>query len=216
MAGVASNLTSMLEDRYHRGGKYEEITDRADAPLEDAVALMVRERLTGLKPPPAAARIVDLWRDFVEERAGRDLDGLLRNIERQRDFARGVRELLSSLDMADDAPSILKTTRATTRTRRSGAAAGRGRGRAGGAGRPRRDGGFRRRQRGCRGRRDGSRRRADRRDARRCRGGGCRGSLRGMAAAVLAFERAARAGLQGVHPEVRRDRPRRGPAMPTS
>jgi hypothetical protein len=33
--------------RYHRGGKYEEITDRADAPLEDAVALMVRERLTG-------------------------------------------------------------------------------------------------------------------------------------------------------------------------
>ncbi len=102
MAGVASNLTSMLEDRYHRGGKYEEITDRADAPLEDAVALMVRERLTGLRPPPAAARIVDLWRDFVEERAGRDLDGLLRNIERQRDFARGVRELLSSLDMADD------------------------------------------------------------------------------------------------------------------
>ena len=50
-----SNLSAMLEDRYHRGGKYEEITDRADAPIEDAVALMVRERLTGLKPPPAAA-----------------------------------------------------------------------------------------------------------------------------------------------------------------
>jgi cobaltochelatase CobT len=103
MAGVASNLSAMLEDRYHRGGKYEDITDRADAPLEDAVALMVRERLTGLKPPPAAAKIVELWRDFIEERAGRDLDSLLRNIEHQRDFARGVRELLSSLDMADDA-----------------------------------------------------------------------------------------------------------------
>jgi cobaltochelatase CobT len=103
MAGTASNISAMLEDRYHRGGKYEDITDRADAPLEDAVALMVRERLTGIKPPAAAAKIVDLWRDFVEDRAGRDLDSLLKNIEHQRDFARGVRELLSSLEMADDA-----------------------------------------------------------------------------------------------------------------
>jgi cobaltochelatase CobT len=103
MMGVSSNITAMLEDRYHRGGKYEEITDRADAPLEDAVALMVRERLTGEKPPAAAVRIVELWRDFIEERAGADLNGLLRSIESQRDFARGVRDLLASLDMADSA-----------------------------------------------------------------------------------------------------------------
>ncbi|AWM85678.1 cobaltochelatase subunit CobT [Microvirga sp. 17 mud 1-3] len=103
MSGVASNITAMLEDRYHRGGKYEEITDRADAPIEDAVALMVRERLTGQRPPAAAAKIVDLWRDFIEDRAGDDLDALLKNIESQRDFARSVRDLLSSLDMADEA-----------------------------------------------------------------------------------------------------------------
>jgi len=103
MRGTAANLTAMLEDRYHRGGKYEEITDRADAPLEDALALMVRERLTGLRPPPAATKIVDLWRDFIEDRAGHDLDGLARNIERQRDFARNIRDLLAHLDMADDA-----------------------------------------------------------------------------------------------------------------
>jgi cobaltochelatase CobT len=103
MAGISSNISAMLEDRYHRGGKYEDITDRADAPLEDALALMVRERLTGAKPPAAAAKIVDLWRDFIEDRAGRDLDGLLKNIENQRSFARSIRDLLSSLDMADDA-----------------------------------------------------------------------------------------------------------------
>jgi cobaltochelatase CobT len=102
MAGVSSNISAMLEDRYHRGGKYEEITDRADAPLEDALALMVRERLTGERPPEAAAKIVDLWRDFIEDRAGRDLDGLLKSIESQREFARGIRDLLSSLDMADE------------------------------------------------------------------------------------------------------------------
>ena len=103
MAGVAENLTAMIEDRYHRGGKYEEITDRADAPLEDAVALMVRQRLTGRRPPQAAARIVELWRDFIEERAGKNLDGLLTSLEDQRAFAQGVRQLLSSLDMSDDA-----------------------------------------------------------------------------------------------------------------
>jgi cobaltochelatase CobT len=103
MAGISSNISAMLEDRYHRGGKYEEITDRADAPIEDALALMVRERLTGAKPPHAAEKIVNLWRDFIEDRAGEDLDGLLKNIDSQRDFARSIREMLSSLDMADNA-----------------------------------------------------------------------------------------------------------------
>ncbi|GBU19534.1 MULTISPECIES: cobaltochelatase subunit CobT [Methylobacterium] len=104
MPGVASNISAMLEERYHRGGKYESITDRADAPLEDAVALMVRERLTGEKPPAAAEKVVALWRDHVEEKAGANLDGLLGSIEDQRAFARSVRDLLTSLDMADETP----------------------------------------------------------------------------------------------------------------
>src|SRR5436190_11969602 len=53
MSGVAKNLTAMLDDKFHRG-KFDDITDRADAPIEDAIALMVRERLTGQAPPPAA------------------------------------------------------------------------------------------------------------------------------------------------------------------
>lgn len=102
MAGVATNISAMLEDRYHRGN-YHEITDRADAPLEDAIAMMVRERLTGLKPPPAAQKVVDLWRSFVEEKAGPSLDRLLTDIEDQKSFARDMRDVLAKLDMADDA-----------------------------------------------------------------------------------------------------------------
>lgn len=104
MTGVASNLTAMLEDRYHRGGKYETITDKADAPMEDAVALMVRERLTGQQPPEAAAKIVELWRSHIEAKAGPNLDGLIGSIEDQRKFARSVRDLLTSLDMSDETP----------------------------------------------------------------------------------------------------------------
>ena len=101
MAGVAQNLTAMLDDRYHRGN-YEDITDRADAPLEDAVALMVRERLTGLKPPPSAAKIVELWRPWIEDKAGAALDKLEVTVENQKRFASSVRDLLASLDMGDE------------------------------------------------------------------------------------------------------------------
>jgi cobaltochelatase CobT len=101
MHGVAQNLTAMLNDKFHRG-KFDEVTDRADAPLEEAVALMVRERLTGQAPPPAAKRLVDLWRPFVEERAGRALDRLERLVENQRRFGDVVHDLLDSLDMGDE------------------------------------------------------------------------------------------------------------------
>ena len=101
MSGMAGNITAMLEDRYHRGGRYEEITDRADAPLEDALALMVRERLTGLKPPKAAEKVVELWREQIEAKAGAELDRLSKTIEDQRGFARTVRDMLAALDMAE-------------------------------------------------------------------------------------------------------------------
>ena len=101
MEGVAGNLSAMLEDRYHRGA-YGEVSDRADAPVEDAVALMVRERLTGLKPPEAGQKIVDLWRPIIESRAGKELDQLGDSIENQRAFAKAVHKLLQSLEMMDE------------------------------------------------------------------------------------------------------------------
>ena len=100
MEGVAANLGAMLEDRYHRGA-YAEVTDRADAPLEEAVALMVRERLSGLKIPPAGQKIVELWRPIIESRAGRELDQLNESIENQRAFSKVVHKMLASLDMME-------------------------------------------------------------------------------------------------------------------
>jgi len=101
MAGVAENLSAMLEERYHRGN-YQEINDRADAPLEDAVALMVRERLTGDTPPASSRKIVELWRPWIEERAGGDLARLTGAIDDQTRFADAVREILTALDMGDE------------------------------------------------------------------------------------------------------------------
>ena len=101
MQGVASNLAAMLDDRFHRG-KFDEITDRADAPIEEAVAMLVRERLTGRAPPQAARKLVDLWRPFLEDRAGRDLDRLERLLNDQRKFGDVIHDLLDSLEMGDE------------------------------------------------------------------------------------------------------------------
>lgn len=104
MTGVGRNLAAMLEDRYHRGN-YQDVSDRADAPVEDAVALMVRERLTGAAPPASGEKIVEMWRDWIEERAGDNLAQLTDSIEDQELFADAVRDLLASLDMADEVGS---------------------------------------------------------------------------------------------------------------
>ena len=101
MEGVAANLTAMLDDRYHKNPAAE-ARDRDEAPLEDAVAMMVRERLTGLAPPPGARRIVELWRQAVEDKAGPELDKLATSLEDQRAFAKAMHKVLASLDMASD------------------------------------------------------------------------------------------------------------------
>ena len=101
MQGVAQNLSAMLDDRFHRG-KFGEVSDRADAPIEDALAMMVRERLTGLPPPEAAKKLVELWRPLIEDRAGDNLDRLERLVDDQRRFGDAVHDLLDSLDMGED------------------------------------------------------------------------------------------------------------------
>ena len=104
MAGVKQNLAAMIDDRFHRS-KFDEVTDRADAPIEEALAMLVRERLTGAPPPAGARKLVELWRSMIEDRAGRDLDRLEDLVEDQRRFGDVVHDLLDSLDMGDDRSS---------------------------------------------------------------------------------------------------------------
>ncbi|UUP17171.1 cobaltochelatase subunit CobT [Nitratireductor thuwali] len=101
MQGVSDNLAAMLEDKYARAN-LAEVTDRADAPLEEAVALLVREKLTGRKAPRSGERLVDVWRDWVEDKAGGDLEALLPNIDNQDAFARAVRDLLGAMEMGEE------------------------------------------------------------------------------------------------------------------
>jgi cobaltochelatase CobT len=102
MPGMAANLTARVEDQYGHG-RFAEIADKSEAPLEDALALIVREQLTGAAPPRSAKAMVDLWRPWVEERAGRVLSELSHLAEDQAAFGRALRDVLKTLDLADDA-----------------------------------------------------------------------------------------------------------------
>ncbi|MER8388829.1 cobaltochelatase subunit CobT [Mesorhizobium sp. M0166] len=101
MQGVADNIGSMLEDKYARANLVD-VKDKADAPIEEALALMVREKLTGRAVPKSGERLVDLWRPWVEEKASADLDGLSAKLDDQQAFARVVREMLASMEMAEE------------------------------------------------------------------------------------------------------------------
>ncbi|WP_421916083.1 cobaltochelatase subunit CobT [Mesorhizobium sp.] len=101
MQGVADNIGSMLEDKYTKAN-LADVRDKADAPIEEALALMVREKLTGRSVPKSGERLVELWRPWVEEKAGADLDGLAGKLEDQQAFARVVREMLASMEMAEE------------------------------------------------------------------------------------------------------------------
>jgi cobaltochelatase CobT len=101
MQGMADNLTAKTEDHYAHG-RFADIKERAEAPLEDALALMVRERLTGLSPPDQARAMVDIWRPWIEERAGKTLARMEDFSEDQEAFGRLLRDMLRQLDLAED------------------------------------------------------------------------------------------------------------------
>ncbi len=98
MAGVAANIAAMLDEQYRRQG-FERITERTEGTLAEAVRLLTREALTRERPPPAARRVVDLWRSWIESRIGKDFAELDRKIGDQDAYARATRKLLQDLDI---------------------------------------------------------------------------------------------------------------------
>ena len=101
MAGVAKNLGAALAQRCRNAG-FDAVRERDDAPLAEAVGLMVRERLTGDPPPDDATAMVDLWRPWIEKKALRDLDRLAGVMTDQDAFATMTRQLIRDLDLGDE------------------------------------------------------------------------------------------------------------------
>ena len=100
MAGVRENLANAL-DLKMRSDPITRARTREEVPLSTAIGLMVRERLTGQLPPAAAEPGMMLVRDWIEDKAGTELDGLALALDDQRTFARLAKRLLEDLELID-------------------------------------------------------------------------------------------------------------------
>ena len=100
LPGVAQNLTAALADRLERKGYGR--ADNTAAPLAEGLALLLRERLTGLAPPEAGRLLAQTWRTEIETKASVRLDELGAALEDQRAFALLARDLIRDLDLGDE------------------------------------------------------------------------------------------------------------------
>ncbi|MBP6031128.1 MAG: cobaltochelatase subunit CobT [Sphingobium sp.] len=100
MAGVRDNLSHALEQRL-KSDPIIRAQTAEEVPLSSAVALLVRERLTGDAPPEAARAGVDLVREWIEQQAGADLDALPLALDDQRAFQQLTASLLEHLALVE-------------------------------------------------------------------------------------------------------------------
>ncbi|MEO6215369.1 MAG: cobaltochelatase subunit CobT, partial [Sphingomonas sp.] len=99
-AGIASNLATALDLKL-RADPITRARNRDEVPLSTALSLMVRERLTGAEAPALAAPGLALVRDWIEQKAGGDLDALGLAIDDQRAFASLATKLLEDLELIE-------------------------------------------------------------------------------------------------------------------
>ncbi|MCC1482020.1 cobaltochelatase subunit CobT [Roseibaca sp. Y0-43] len=100
MPGTAGNIDARIAHDARRKG-YAQIRDRQDAPLPVAASYMIRQLATGRDLPEGADHVLDLWRGFIEERAGSTLEGLDDVLADQGAFARFTRRMIEDLGFGD-------------------------------------------------------------------------------------------------------------------
>ncbi len=100
LPGVAANLDAVLADEARRKG-WDSVATQADAPFERAAAIALRAKAFGTAPPPAAEKLLEVWRGPLEGQAAAGLDRLLKNLDDQEAFARESWRLLKDLGLDD-------------------------------------------------------------------------------------------------------------------
>ena len=101
MSGVAANLRARLVEEAEAEG-YDRMTRKDQLPMHAALSLMMRERISGEPPPPAAARVLEMWRESLDEKTQSAMDELAHTeTNDQEAYARAARKLLTALDLAE-------------------------------------------------------------------------------------------------------------------
>ena len=100
MHGVNANLRAKLTEECEADG-FDRMTRKDQLPIDKALALLARERLSGEESPEPARRILDMWRDTLGDGADSALAEMTDAKGDQRAFARAARKLLAALELAE-------------------------------------------------------------------------------------------------------------------
>ena len=77
-------------------------TTRPMRPIAEALGLLLREKLAGVPVPPSGHALVDLWRKEIEDKGGESLDKLLTRYENQDEFSKAAKMLLRDLNLVPE------------------------------------------------------------------------------------------------------------------
>ena len=101
MDGVGQNLEHLLVEKAARKG-YNRMLSKETTPMVEGLGLVLREILQGKAPPDGTKHVADFWRGEIITKAGKDIDGLLDNLDNQDAFAKKIRDVIRDLDYADE------------------------------------------------------------------------------------------------------------------
>jgi cobaltochelatase CobT len=97
-AGMRANLDAAQQART-LGDPITRASQPDEVPVQAALALMLREHLTGQPVPEAARAGVDLVRGWISERAGGDFDALALSLDDQKAFQQLTLDMLQHLEL---------------------------------------------------------------------------------------------------------------------
>lgn len=100
MDGVAANLRARLAEVCETEG-YDRMVRREQLPLPVALSLLVRERMSGIAAPPAAAHVLSLWRESLGGEVARALSDVAAAGADQAAYTRASRRLLAVMKLAE-------------------------------------------------------------------------------------------------------------------
>ncbi len=96
--GIRGNLAASLDMRM-ASDPISRATSADEVPIQTALSLILREKLTGQPVPHAAEQGVDFVREWIEEKAGEDFDRLALSIDDQKAFQSLTLDMLRHLEL---------------------------------------------------------------------------------------------------------------------
>jgi cobaltochelatase CobT len=100
MRGVKSNLLSLYEKDCQEKN-YSNVTSQSDLDIENALEIYLKKKNDASLVPKSASHALSYWSKWLDSKIGDSIDGLLKNINDQEQFAQLANKLILDLKLYD-------------------------------------------------------------------------------------------------------------------